>query len=353
MEYNPLLPISRIRDKKNRNNDTRRRLSQRDIICLRLFSHSSGVFQTIRSRLPPPRGHPPGCPDQREPLRRCLPAATPAMGRPGPPPRLFLLLPPLRPRLLFPASPAQPPARPHRAPAEPPEPAAAPRGATRGPRPSPRLSRVQRTLRGRLSRPAFPTPPANQSGGGCRPRLAIGRRSCQSGAAPAAGRGGRGGGGGGGGGCRLRAGGQESGAGRRRCCGCAICQEPRWEGSALSRAHPGGAEAKQQQQRGEPVRAHPCPGCRSAADRRLRAAEPGLGAARLPAGRGSGARSGAPRRRQAGGRGQPSEERSEEEDVSAAAPPRPRAAPSRAELPQVTEGPEPAATARGKREGLR
>lgn len=91
------------------------------------------------------------------------------------------------------------------------------------------------------------------------------------------------------------------------------------------------------------MRAHPCPGCGSGAARshRLRA-RPGLGAARLPAQGGSSARSVAPRCGRAGRRGQPAEERSEE-DVSAAAPPRPRAALSRAEQPQVPEGPEPTA----------
>lgn len=105
----------------------------------------------------------------------------------GPPPRAAFPLRHLTPRLTSPRP------RPFRR--LPPEAAAvAPsRGAMAARRCPPRPA--ERQLRRGPPSPRLPPPPSNQSGGGCRPRFATGRRRCQSGAAPAVGRGGLEGGG--------------------------------------------------------------------------------------------------------------------------------------------------------------
>ncbi|XP_072782222.1 uncharacterized protein [Taeniopygia guttata] len=273
-----------------------------------------GDVETLGSLLPPPPEAPQRRAEHREPLRRWqLTVANLYTERQ---PLLSFLLPPLRARSPSFPSPRPPPSRPRRAPGA----AAAARG-----RP------WALPARGRAPRLPRRPPIRAAAAAGCASPLAA--AAVSQGPPPRRGEAGGG----------AAGSGRASGAGRRRRCGCAICQEPRWEGAPEPRS-PGrsGAEARrrqqqqqQQHQRGQPVRAHPCPGCGCAAarSRRLRA-RPRLGVARLP--RGEAAAPGAAPLA-AGGRGQPAEERSEE-DASAAAPPRPRAALSRAEPSPAASG---------------
>lgn len=234
----------------------------------------------------------------------CQPRPPPRAGwRAGWPPLLFLLLPPLRPR----HSPAGLPwAARRRLPL--------PGGGGRAlPSEQPRRAGAE----GAASPAPPPAPPANRSGDGRRPRLTIGRRRCQSEAAPAWGAAGGG---------RWLAGsvraGERAGPGGG---GAAVAPSVR---------SPGGRGAPEPRSPG-------LSGAREAARKdRVSSSLPGTKPSPPP--RPAGAwRSASARREQrqrrpslrAGGRGQPAEEQSEEEeDVSAAAPPRPPrcAEPSRA-----------------------